>query len=52
MSIEPNINNVDKDKITKKEEEKEELKDIPGYEDDDDYETSFDNNKSYVSVNY
>ncbi len=50
MSIEPNSNHVDKDKITKKEEEKEELKDIPGYEDDDDYETSIDNNKSSVSV--
>ncbi len=32
MSIEPNSNHIDKEKITKKE-ENEEIKDIPGYED-------------------
>ncbi len=38
MSMDPNSNHIDKDQITKKEEEEkeEELKDVPGYEDEDD----------------
>lgn len=49
MSIEPNRNHVDKDKITQKE-EKEEIKDIPGYEDEDEdvYANSNDDRNSFM----
>ena len=50
MSMEPNSNHVDKDKITQKE-EKDEMKDIPGYEEDDDnYANSNNDNNSSINI--
>lgn len=48
MSIDPNSNHIDKDKITQKEEEKEEINDVPGY--DDEPIENIQNDKGVVSI--